>query len=323
MGSAEWFHASPLHADKGSPILITPARTMDLLELIHAHRERLEEHLMAAGGILLRGFGINTVEKFDAVTAALSSSRPDFAEESSPRSQIQGAVYTSTDYPPEYPIQFHNEYAYTSRWPMRLFFCCFVAAETGGATPIADTRRILRRLRDETRARFVDKGLLYVRNFIPHVGVSWQKSFGTDDPKVVEAYLQQKGIEHRWGAEGRLQVLQRGPALAVHPKTGEQVWFNTALFFNVHGLEPESLREFFASEPEEDLSTHTYYGDGSPIAPEVIEELRQAYQAESSRFPWQVGDVLLIDNMLASHAREPYSGARRVAVVMADPYNRS
>ena len=79
--------------------------------------------------------------------------------------------------------------------------------------------------------------------------------------------------------------------------------------------------EFFLSEPEENLSTNTYYGDGSPIEPEAIDELRRAYQAESRSFPWQVGDVLLIDNMLASHGRQPYSGPRKVAVVMADPHS--
>jgi hypothetical protein len=72
---------------------------------------------------------------------------------------------------------------------------------------------------------------------------------------------------------------------------------------------------------EEDLPNHTYYGDGSPIEPEVLDELRAAYQQETVSFPWQKGDILMLDNMLASHGREPYSGQRQVLVGMAEPYS--
>ncbi len=38
--------------------------------------------------------------------------------------------------------------------------------------------------------------------------------------------------------------------------------------------------------------------------------------------PWQEGDILLIDNMLAAHARSPFTGPRKVLVAMADPHTR-
>jgi hypothetical protein len=76
-------------------------------------------------------------------------------------------------------------------------------------------------------------------------------------------------------------------------------------------------------EPEEELSTMTYYGDGSPIEPDTIEEIREAFAAERCQFDWTPGDVLLIDNMLVAHARQPYTGARRIAVAMADPCTRT
>lgn len=323
MKAPEGIRAEPLRPDRSLPLVISPAGKTDLLELIRSERAWLEERLLAAGALLFRGFGILRADQFDQVTEALSSSRPDFAEESSPRSQILGAVYTSTDHPKEYPIQFHNEYSYSSRWPLRLFFCCLTPATKGGATPVADVRNVLRRLSAKTRDKFQEKGVLYVRNFTRNVGVSWQKSFNTEDPAVVERHCREAGLEFQWKDGGRLRTQRRGPALAVHPKTGEEVWFNHAFFFNVRGLEPEALREFFLSEPEDSLSTNTYYGDGAPIEPEVIEELRRAYQAEGSAAPWQPGDVLIVDNMLASHAREPYSGPRKVAVVMADPQVRS
>jgi alpha-ketoglutarate-dependent taurine dioxygenase len=38
--------------------------------------------------------------------------------------------------------------------------------------------------------------------------------------------------------------------------------------------------------------------------------------------PWRQGDILLIDNMLTAHARNPFTGPRKVVVAMADPHTR-
>lgn len=293
------------------------------LQFLRAHEGSFDAQLYAHGAILFSGFGADTVERFDEICRLLSPNRPMFKEESSPRSQIAGAVYTSTDYPANYPIQFHNEYSYSSEWPLKIYFGCLVRPGSGGATPIADTRRILGRLRPSTRERFREKKVLYVRNFSPYMGVKWQTAFGTSDRAEVEAYCETVGIEPEWRSGDGLTTRQIGDAIVRHPRTNEEVWFNHAFFFNVRGIEPESLRETLLSEPEEELSTNTYYGDGTPIEPEVIEEIREAYEKERLRFDWEVGDVFLIDNMLVSHAREPFSPPRKIVVTMADPFVRA
>ena len=63
-----------------------------------------------------------------------------------------------------------------------------------------------------------------------------------------------------------------------------------------------------------------YFGDGSPIEDEILDEIRAVLDAEQVTFPWQTGDVLMLDNMLVAHAREPYSGTRKVLVAMAEPH---
>ncbi len=37
-------------------------------------------------------------------------------------------------------------------------------------------------------------------------------------------------------------------------------------------------------------------------------------------FPWRTGDVLMLDNMLTAHARDPFEGPRKVVVAMAQSY---
>ena len=72
---------------------------------------------------------------------------------------------------------------------------------------------------------------------------------------------------------------------------------------------------------EEDLPNNTYYGDGSPIEPSVLDEIRDAYLKETVVFPWLKGDLLMLDNMLVAHGRAPFTEPRKILVGMADPYS--
>ena len=176
--------------------------------------------------------------------------------------------------------------------------------------------------RAKIRRRFVELGWMYVRNFHPGFGLSWQTVFQTDDRVRVEAYCAEAGLTCEWRGGDRLRTSQVRPAIARHPRTGEEAWFNHATFFHVSTL-PAAVREpFVAGFGEDELPNNTYYGDGSPIEPEVVEHLRGAYRAEMVELAWESGDVLLIDNLLTAHARNPFAGARKVVVAMADPHVR-
>jgi alpha-ketoglutarate-dependent taurine dioxygenase len=105
----------------------------------------------------------------------------------------------------------------------------------------------------------------------------------------------------------------------LHPRTGEAVWFNQAHLFHISSLPvdvKESLLSIFAPE---DLPRNALYGDGSPIEPAALEEIRHAYAMEQVLFPWKNGDVLMLDNVLAAHGRTPFSGERKVLVGMSQP----
>ena len=40
-------------------------------------------------------------------------------------------------------------------------------------------------------------------------------------------------------------------------------------------------------------------------------------------FPWEPGDVMILDNMSVAHAREPFLGEREIVVAMADAIDGS
>lgn len=302
------------------PLLIEPARPgVDLPGWAASNRELLEEKLLVHGGILFRGFGLQGPEDLSAVIHAVSGELLEYKERSSPRTQVGGNVYTSTDYPADQPIFLHNENSYQKEWPLKIFFLCRQQPGEGGETPIADCRRVMERIDPEIRERFADKKWMYVRNFGDGFGLSWPTVFQTRDKRAVEEHCRAKGIEAEWKEGDRLRTRAVRAAVIAHPKTGEPSWFNHATFFHVSTLEP-SVREALQAEfAEEDLPANTYYGDGSSIEPEVMEHLRRAYRESTVAFPWQQGDLLMLDNVLVAHGRAPYKGAREILVGMAEP----
>jgi hypothetical protein len=102
------------------------------------------------------------------------------------------------------------------------------------------------------------------------------------------------------------------------------VWFNHATFFHVSTLDARLRQTLLQQyENDEDLPTNTYYGDGTPIEPEVLDLLRGAYRKETVLFPWKRGDLLLLDNMLAAHGRTSYKGERSILVGMSESIRRT
>ena len=302
------------------PRVLSPAAShVNLLAWAADRQAELDEKLGRSGGLLFRGFHLETVPEFEDFVRAACGEALEYRERSSPRSKVEGHIYTSTDYPPEYPIFLHNEQSYNNVFPRKILFFCVIPAETGGETPVASSRNLYRRIDPAIRQRFEEEGYLYVRNFGDGCGLTWQEAFQTSSKEEIKAYGHDNGIEMEWRDGDRLRTRQRRRAVATHPKTGEKTWFNHATFFHVSSLVPAvrdaMLREF----AEEDLPNNTYHGNGDPIAPEALEHLRRLYAEESVAFPWQKGDVLMLDNMLMTHGRSPFSGARKVVVGMSDP----
>lgn len=303
------------------PLLLSPA--VDGVNLTHwaaNNRDHLERELLRCGAILFRGFKLEGVAGFEEFARAASSGLLDYKERSSPRSELMRGVYTSTDYPADQSIHFHNEQSYTRSWPMKLFFFCVTPAERGGATPIADGRKVLKSLDPRLKEKFAEKRVMYVRNYGDGMGLTWQTAFQTTSGAAVEEYCRRAGIAFEWKGGGRLRTRQTFDAVVAHPKTHEQLWFEHAAFFHVTSLPPDVRRALTDEFREEDLPFNTYYGDGSAIEESALGQIREAYARGAKRFDWREGDVLLIDNMLTSHSREPFSGPRKIAVAMAELY---
>ncbi|HKV06814.1 MAG TPA: amino acid adenylation domain-containing protein [Thermoanaerobaculia bacterium] len=311
-------HMEPVFPGTDMILRIEPTTEgVSLRDWVRNSRATLDALLLCHGGVLFRGFRVGPAGEFEELVREMAGELMEYKYRSTPRSEVSGRIYTSTEYPPDQWIPQHNEMSYSTEWPLRIAFFCVRAAERGGETPLSDSRRMYERLSPAIRDRFAELGVMYVRNYSPGLDVPWQEVFGTADRGAVEDFCRQSSIDFEWKPDGGLRTRQVCQGVVRHPATGESLWFNQAHLFHVSGLDPAVRAALISERGEENLPRNTYFGDGSPIPDAVLDEIRAAFRQEMRSFPWQNGDLVLLDNMLVAHGRAPFSGPRRVLVGMA------
>ncbi|MDB9510445.1 amino acid adenylation domain-containing protein [Kamptonema animale CS-326] len=300
------------------PLLIKPAVTdVDLIDWAKNNREFIESKLLQHGAILFRGFTeplVSTFEQFaHVICPQLFGEYGDL-----PREGISEKVYGSTPYPADKTILFHNESSHLHCWPLKIWFFCVQPAQQGGETPIVDCRKIYQLLPPKLREIFAQKQLMYVRNYTDGLDVSWQEFFKTADKTEVEKYCRHAKIDFEWKEGNRLIARKVRPAIVQHPITNEMVFFNQLFLHHISCLDPAVRASLLSVFGEENLPRNVYYGDGSPIEDLVIEEIQAIYQQATISFPWEAGDILILDNMSVAHSRNPFLGARKIVVAMGE-----
>ena len=314
---------SLLVPEQDFPLLMEPTDPgLDLVAWIKENRALVEAKLARHAGILFRGFALRDIHDFEAFAEAV---QPGLYGQYGDLPKKEGGknTYRSTPYPEKKMILFHNESSHQDRWPRKQLFFCEQPSPVGGATPVVDCRQMYLKLPMAIRERFEDKGLLYVRTFADKLDVSWQHFFKTDVRADVEARCRAAGIEWTWLDNDELQIRTPCPAIIRHPVTGEKTFFNQVQLHHIFCLEPDVREDLLALFGEQRMPRHVYYGDGSPIEDQVMALVGELYEACAVRFDWQKGDVILLDNMLAAHARDPFEGPRKIVVAMGEMIERS
>ncbi|MEJ7607277.1 MAG: TauD/TfdA family dioxygenase, partial [Bryobacteraceae bacterium] len=223
-------------------------------------------------------------------------------------------------YPAHQHIALHNEFSYAYTWPMRIFFYALLPAEEGGETPIADSRKVYASLRPELRDQFAEKGILYVRNYGSGVDLTWQDAFQTAEKLAVEDYCRLAPLEWEWLPGDRLRTRQRRPAIAVHPVTRETVWFNQLISFTSQTSARKQPRQCVASSPRRIFRVTLTL---ATVLPSPMRTWLRSWcdRCRHGCFPWQARDILVLDNMLVAHGRNPYRGDRKILAALAQPYS--
>ena len=102
--------------------------------------------------------------------------------------------------------------------------------------------------------------------------------------------------------------------------TKEKSFFNQIQLHHFSFLEHDVKAHFLEICDQDELPRNVFYGDFSPLEQEVVDVISELYESCAVRFDWQPGDVVMLDNMLAAHARDPFEGKRKISVAMGDIY---
>lgn len=307
-----------INPDTQTLLMVEPEVNLNIFEWVKENRYLLEEYLIKYNGVLLRNFGIYAVSEFNKVVQIICPNLLDYVYRSTPRTRLGDKIYTATEYPAYRTIPLHNENSYTKAWPEKIFFFSVIVATEGGETPIASSRNVYKKIDNSIKEKFERNRIMYVRNYTPGVDLSWQNVFQTEKREEVDKLCKDYDIQFQWNNSGpELTTRQVCQATIKHSITGESVWFNQAHLFHISALEESDRFSLIKELGENNIPRNTFYGNGSSIEIEVLEHIRKVYNEEKIKFKWHKGDIMVLDNVLTAHAREPFKGERKVAVAMA------
>lgn len=302
-----------------------------MMELV-AHRDALKELLLKYGGLLFRNFPVGNEKDFSNFIKSLGAGKYlDYIGGDSPRDKIFEGIYTSTEAPPSIKIPLHNELSFVKHYPKHIYFFCQIPPKEKGETIIADARKVYKSMNEKIRNSFIEKELKYVScyyykspvmNFINKLQrshKSWIDVFETHDKKEVEKKCYESEFGFKWNQNDWLQICQQRPAIIHHPITKEPVWFNQA---HLYDFNPKLLgwwrylgaKSFYIRKH---MRLHeVFFGDNTKIPRNDFYNILDTLDANTIYFPWQKGDVLVLDNVLTMHGRATFTGKRRILTAM-------
>ncbi|KAM3699647.1 hypothetical protein ACJW30_05G042700 [Castanea mollissima] len=289
----------------------TPPSSLSLItQAIKTEKTFLNSVLHKSGAVLLRGFPVNTASDFNDVVEAFGFEELPYVGGAAPRNKVVGRVSTTNDSPPDQKIPFHHEMAQVTTFPSKLFFFCEVEPGSGGETPIVLSHLVYEKVK-ERHPEFVERlekhGLLYTRVIgedddpSSHIGRGWKSTFLTKDKSVAEERAANLGMKLEWLEDSVKTIMGPIPAIKFDKTRQRKIWFNSM-------VSAYTGWEDARNDPVKAVT----FGDGKPLPADIIYDCENILEEESVAFPWQKGDVLLLDNWAALHARRSFNPPRRI-----------
>jgi hypothetical protein len=294
-------------------IIKSSSPSTELLDWMGSNMDQVQDGLEETGLVVLRGFNTDDSATLKNVLAQFGSEPLSDARWSTPRSSVGDGAFTSTEYPADQWIVLHSEMSYARTWARLLLFHCKDAADTGGATTIANLQAVTDKL-GELVEEFQEREVTYIRNFRKGLDVPWQHAFDTEDPDEAIAIGEGMGLDIEWRNDGTLRVAQHSQGTVDGPNG--PLWFNQAHLFHPLQLPEATRKALVAALGADGLPRNAIFGDGEPIPDAKIKRILDVLTMKTETIDWQNDDIAVIDNMVWMHGRAPFTGSRKVLAAM-------
>lgn len=305
-----------------------------VVETIKSERGNLTDQLSRHGVLLFRGLPIHNAEDFSVFAHAFGFKPHEIIGIVVDRKQLAPNVAPANEAPKEVLIYNHNESPQVPHAPEYIFFYCHRAAtKNGGETPISSSLELFQRAQQEIPefiTELAEKGILsritYKAERQYTGGSTLREAFGKqiqddDDAAIrkqkIEAqiarYARGKHTTWEWTDNDTTLILtHRLPAIRTQPGTNLPTLFTgLAAYYKSAQVNTGARRSV----------TQQLFGDGSPIPEKYMAHVARITDEIRVLHRWQHGDVLLFDNVIAQHGREPWEGDQADRVVLASLFD--
>ena len=304
------------------------ASVQDAAQWVSAHRQALDALILTHGGIVLRGFPLCTSEDFGAISACFPAYTGGYQGVAAARRSVAKGVYEATQRTGDQHIPIHQEMFYLRDYPARIAFFAKKVAEQGGETTIADMRGVTSAMPAPIRSKLESMGIQNIRNFAAKTGSSqenrlidkrgWDFAFYTDSEAEVEAVCERRSLRPHWHEDGSLTVFNLEDAFVPHPQTGERVYRGGVHIAHFYRGSYDNTGQAAELRAQQTFPSGAYLGDGSDLPEDEDLAFQQLVARFTYSWKWRDGDVMILDNLLTGHGRNPFSGTRATEVALLD-----
>lgn len=308
---------------------------VDSIKSLQAQGAILTKKLALHGTLLFRGLPIHNAEDFSKFAHAFGFTPHEIIGIVVDRPLLAPNVAPANEAPKEVLIYNHNESPQVPHAPEYIFFYSHKAPEIGGETPISSSLELFYRAKEEIPefiTALTEKGILskvlYKVDKQYEGGSTLKQAFGKevqegDDEATrrakVEAQIARYGrgkhTTWEWTDDGNLILTHRLPAVRTQPETRLPTLF-TGLAAYYKNAQVNNTTSDARKKVTEQL-----FGDGTPIPEKYLAHLAKITDEIRVLHKWQRGDVLVYDNIIAQHGRQPWGGEQSDRVVLASLFD--
>ncbi|WYZ38208.1 hypothetical protein EsH8_III_000122 [Colletotrichum jinshuiense] len=306
-------------------------KVIETIKSLQAQDGLLTKKLAVHGTLLFRNLPIHNAEEFSRFAHAFGYTPHEIIGIVVERPLLAPNVAPANESPKEVLIYNHNESPQVPHAPEYIFFYNHKAPAEGGETPISSSLELFQRAKAEI-PEFIEelaqKGILskvtYKFDKQYAGGSTLRQAFGKeflddDDEETKRVKIEAQIARYNRGAHTTWEWIENGvvlthklPAIRTQPGTNLPTLFTglAAYWKNSQGGNG-SRKEV----------TKQLYGDGTPIPEEYLEHLAKITDEIRVLHKWQRGDVLVYDNIISQHGRQPWKGEQSDRVVLASLFD--